>query len=627
MVNLRSYLIKGICFLFWLLLVFFPDWVLADEWSQFSHDAQRTGYNPQNLNENWTYKWIWNGGGRDDPNHLFYSFQVQPVAGDGKIYIGTMNFGPINKQNKMVAINEITGQEVWVFSADSPILHTAAYSNGSVYFASKNGTFYKVNSGNGQLQQSRQLNGEVEGAPLLAGDYVYTGTNNGNFYALNKNDLSVRWTRFLGAAIKAPSAYSQKRNLIIVETEDINVYALNANDGSIIWQKNLGGYHRVGFARSYPVVSDINDVVLIRVDIEQTTYACSLMFNYCAGSTVEQIRNQLITHPELETMFVLNLLDGSKKYIAPVIYTAEEQNWNTGCFSRDMAPQAVVKRISDNEEVAYLFWRSWQVNPVPPDECDARGDSTYGEMNISNGNIRFVQVDEGIIRLASDEVGPLSMAGDFLFFNNWSALQVEKIVDRSSGKGNTFGNPITTKGIYSLVNTISNSDYCYQRADHYCPNSYFCAPPDCQPGCDSEYCWHKLGGGVGFFMYSHDRYTEFTWPTFLIPKELGFERNTQAVINTSIDGKIMVYYKYRDGTILAVQAGTSSPSSPSPLPSSVFYLKGDVDHSGKVNVEDIKKILLNYGKNPLVVINYWDPQSDNKVNLLDFGWVVKDWGK
>jgi len=588
----------------------------ADEWSQFSHDAQRTGYNPENLNDTWTYRWIWNGGGRDDPNHLFYSFQVQPVAGDGKIYIGTMNFGPANKQNRLIAISESNGQEVWSFAADSPILHTAAYDNGSVYFASQNGTFYKIASANGQLQQSWQLDGQVEGAPLLAGESVYIGTNNGTFYCLNKNDLSIRWSRSLGAAIKAPAAYSQKRNLIIVEAENINVYALNANDGRIVWQKYLGGYHRIGFARSYPVVADINDVVLIRVDIEQTTYACSLMFNYCAESTVEQIRNQLTSHPELETLFVLNLADGSKKYIAPVVYTAEEQNWNSGCFSRDMAPQAVVKKISSSEEVAYLFWRSWQVNPVP--ECDARGDSTFGEMNLSNGNIRFVQADPGIIRLASDEVGPLSMAGDFLFFNNWSALQVEKILDRSLSRGSTFTNPITAKGIYALANSIATDDPCSGRTDHYCPNSWFCAPPDCQPGCDSEFCWHKAGGGgIGFFMYAHERYTEFTWPTFLIPQQLGFERNTQAVISNG-----MVYYKYRDGTILAVKAGATSSPSPTPSPT---YLKGDVDHNGIVNLEDIKKIFLNYGKSPSLVSNYFDPVGDIKINLLDFGWVVRDW--
>lgn len=55
-------------------------------------------------------------------------------------------------------------------------------------------------------------------------------------------------------------------------------------------------------------------------------------------------------------------------------------------------------------------------------------------------------------------------------------------------------------------------------------------------------------------------------------------------------------------------------------------LKGDVDRDGDVDIFDARMVLDNYAKDPTDVSDYSDPVEDSKINGLDFGWVVRDWG-
>jgi outer membrane protein assembly factor BamB len=240
------------------------------------------------------------------------------VTGGGYVYIGTMNYGPTAKQNQLIAISQSTGQEVWHYQIDSPILHTAAYDNGSVYFASQNGKVYKVSSA-GQLQASRTLTGQIYAAPLIANGSLYIGTTS-NFYALNLSNLADKWTpRSLGAEVRATAGYSKSRNYVIVEAQNMHVYALNADSGNTVWDSYVGGQNRVSFEYLYPAISDITDSVIVRTDVTQGSYACYLMPDLTLATTLDGLRQQ-IGGTRFETFFVLNLTTGVKKYVSPVAY-------------------------------------------------------------------------------------------------------------------------------------------------------------------------------------------------------------------------------------------------------------------------------------------------------------------
>lgn len=57
------------------------------------------------------------------------------------------------------------------------------------------------------------------------------------------------------------------------------------------------------------------------------------------------------------------------------------------------------------------------------------------------------------------------------------------------------------------------------------------------------------------------------------------------------------------------------------------YTKGDVNQDTKVDKNDSLLTLTNFNSNPSNVSNFHEPVVDSKINLLDLGFVVLNWGK
>jgi hypothetical protein len=211
---------------------------------------------------------------------------------------------------------------------------------------------------------------------------------------------------------------------------------------------------------------------------------------------------------------------------------------------QSVPPQAVVKRLADGTEVAYVLWRSRQA--CSPSTCDGREDTTLGEMDLTTGNIRFVQdyKNQGTMRMPTDEQSPLSMAGDTLFHAHWMLLQSVRITDRSASLGGSHADPIRTGELTPTLNTLASGS-CSNRnsSNHYCPQSM-------SPPCDS------YGVDPGFYVYysgtcAYNQY--WTVPV----------RN--AVISNGT-----IYWKSIDGAITALRAQSipdlgASTLSASPL--------------------------------------------------------------
>jgi hypothetical protein len=75
-----------------------------------------------------------------------------------------------------------------------------------------------------------------------------------------------------------------------------------------------------------------------------------------------------------------------------------------------------------------------------------------------------------------------------------------------------------------------------------------------------------------------------------------------------------------------VSGGGGIPS-PTPTPSSPTFKKGDVNHDGSVNIQDLLKVLSNLGKSSSTVSTYFDPKFDGKINIWDAAYVIHDWAK
>ena len=83
--------------------------VISPEWTQDAHDAQRSGYTPEEPLEPWTYLWSWNGpdanGGT--ANHFYNAPpEAHTVTGGANIYV------PAGAQG-IYALNKRTGAQAW----------------------------------------------------------------------------------------------------------------------------------------------------------------------------------------------------------------------------------------------------------------------------------------------------------------------------------------------------------------------------------------------------------------------------------------------------------------------------------------------------------------------------------
>lgn len=514
-------------------------------WKQLGADPQRTGYVPNQLSDTWQLKWIWNGPeGNGDagpaPDHLRLPKGVQPIVGDGRLYVG-------HRDGTVRAISEETGQQVWVATLGGEVRGTGAYDStlNSVYVGSTNGTFYRLSASDGSIQAQSSLGGRVIMSPLLVGDILYIGSTNGQFYALDKTSLAVRWSREIGSALWASPAYSQRRDLVIIQAEPSDpsnpdsparVLALRVSDGEQQWMREVNAdvdlnrppsYPRdpdremTAFADTYPVISDANDVVIIRSYLIWDKWPLP---GETAPATVAEIRSFLERNPALQSFFVLNLSDGLPRYAAPVMVGAIG---NGGDFE-STPPQVVLKPMEDGTEVAYVIWRSRQ--SCTPVNCSNRDDNTFGEMNLQTGDIRFIEdhKNAGSIRLHSDEESPIAMAGDTLLYAHWMMLGAIRITDRSPGLGASYDNPIQTVALPPALNTMATGA-CSGRNSA----SRFCSQARQTP-CDG------FQVNPGFYLYYSD--------------ECIYDKYWTTPVRSAVVSNNTIYWKSVDGAIMAFQA-------------------------------------------------------------------------
>lgn len=492
-------------------------------WPQLGHDPRRTSFDPAEVTWPWKVRWIWNGpadGGEGEPapDHLRLPQGVQPVSGDGRLYVGHID-------GRVRAISEETGQTVWTSeSLGGAIVNTGAYSasTGCVYFGAQNGKFTLLDARTGELKRMVDLHGAIDMAPLLAGDKVFVGSQSGVLYALDASTLTQRWAYDAGAALVASPAFSENHGgMVLLLAEDRTVHALSASTGKQLWRVTVNAdvdpMRKTVFADTFPVVSDRNDVVIVR---SYLNWEKIWQPDGGAPSTVEGIREFLTQNPEYQSFFVLNLADGSPRFVAPVMLGAI----GNGGDLESTPPQVVLRPLADGTEVAILLWRNRQ--SCPPSYCDSRSDTTLGEMDLTTGNIRFVQdyKDQGNMRLPTDEQSPLAMAGDMLFYAHWQLLGSLRVIDRSAGLGESYTNPITTRELTPVLNTLAPG-VCAGRSAHFCPGGMS------SPG-------EGFAVDPGFYVYvSEERIYDQYWTT---------------PVRSVVISHGVIYWKSVDGAVIAL---------------------------------------------------------------------------
>jgi outer membrane protein assembly factor BamB len=506
-----------------------------EEWSQHAHDAQRTGYTPQTVPYPWRWRWSWNGpnasggvakvttGGSLPRN-------VQPVTGGGRVYLAAGVDG-------VFALSEATGQQLWRRSGIGAIRSTVAYDRdtNAVFAVSANGRLYKLRAQDGAILADFNA-GQTSDLPLppaVLADRVLFSMGNA-VYAVHKQTMQQLWRYNAGATVATPPSYSPSRDVVVVATEpDLYVHAINNADGTQKWRVRPVHASRTfndptEFRYGWPVIADGAGYVLVKARLDWGT----LWQDW--PQTNSGMRQFLTQNPGQQALFVLDLDDGSRPFIANVGHGG----YGDGGYM-PMGPQPVVKRLANGREVVYTIIRARHA-------YDSRWDSHFGEMmldsetvsGLQGGDVRFIAYDyppgSADPYLLTDEQPNVSMAGDYLFGAHWEAGFAMRILDRSAARG-SFSNKITTQRLATIATSQDNAGACSFSPSHYCPG-----------GLENTRFYD-----AGFYIYYrqgavYDRY----WREYA----------SWTVSNEN------VYFVSTDGAVVALTSGNPQASDVSSLP-------------------------------------------------------------
>ena len=153
----------------------------------------------------------------------------------------------------MIALDVLTGNEIWTFNAGGQIDSSPAVVDGYVYFASRDGNVYSRDVTDGSENWTYNSGDEFRFShPAIAGGYLYiSDTSSNTLYSIDISDGSENWTLVLN---------DNAENSITADSN--RVYAGNAvNDivgvtvsGSLDWTYTNSGSGFRGVALSYDKV-------------------------------------------------------------------------------------------------------------------------------------------------------------------------------------------------------------------------------------------------------------------------------------------------------------------------------------------------------------------------------------
>lgn len=436
-------------------------------WTQFAGNPQHTSYTAEKVNTPWKYAWQWNGAGVDgkkQASHISVPDIVQPIVGGGRVY---MVGG-----NTLFALNKTNGSVIWSVGNIGTLSSTPAYFNEFVFVGSENGNLYKINASTGTISNQKNI-GAIKTAPTIYNGIVYQGTTTGNLVAVNADTMATVWQYAASSPIVSPVSVSVSKNTLIVNSQDLYVHAVDLAAGTRKWRvKPTSRTYSSGnptstqaqFEEGWPVIAEKHGIVFVRYRLDWDTLWTWNPY----PTTNTAIRQNLISRPDVQALFALNLNDGSVAFI-PAVGNGGAGDGGT----LPMGPQPVVKQLSDGSEVAYIIWRNGLT--CAAGWCDGREDASMGEMVLDNstvngyqaGDVRFIKFED----IQTDEMMALSMSDNTIFHSHWLINAAEQITDRSASKGNSFTNPIST----------SHAPFVIWR-QVYCPPSSSSCNPQIFPG-------------------------------------------------------------------------------------------------------------------------------------------------
>ena len=206
------------------------------DWPMWRYDYGRTASSPEQLAEKLYLQWHVKYSARnpvwDDPlnqNLMQFDRLFEPIVAGNKIFLG------FNDQDKVVALDLNTGEELWHFYADGPVRMPLAANKGKIYFTGDDGLCYCLDANTGDLVWKLSL----PPAP--------------NKLLGNKRLISM-WPARGGIVIKDDIIYTAASIFPLMGTF---IYAIDAESGKIVWKNEGTGSNYILQPHSSPAFADV----------------------------------------------------------------------------------------------------------------------------------------------------------------------------------------------------------------------------------------------------------------------------------------------------------------------------------------------------------------------------------
>jgi eukaryotic-like serine/threonine-protein kinase len=243
----------------------------------FRANSQRTGvYNATGVRQFKEIKWQFQNDlliPASDWNQLLFGSTLE--LADGLLYLAG--------KNRFHVINAETGKELWVFPLETGKISDLIFNNGIIYlvsvsnsgnyicavdiqtrqqkwrsqhefsidtsilivenllfFGSKNGNVYALNSETGEvIWQFQTIENTLVTSLAFDSGVIYCGSKNGMLYAIEARTGEQKWKTYIGLLELPFSSPIVADKIIYIETKNSIFHAINSETGAEIWQIQL----------------------------------------------------------------------------------------------------------------------------------------------------------------------------------------------------------------------------------------------------------------------------------------------------------------------------------------------------------------------------------------------------
>ncbi len=205
--------------------------VASDDWPMWRNDAQRSAASSNQLPETiaplWQREWTPRLQAWDDTLNLdlmTYDRTFEPIVLDGRMFVG------FNDQDRLLALDANTGEELWSFYAEAPVRLPPVGWNNRVYFCSDDGVVYCIDARKGELV------------------WKFSGAPNSQ-HVIGNRRLTSAWPARGGPVIRDGRLYFAASIWPFMGTF---IYALDADSGKVVWLNDRTGAQYIKQPHSAP---------------------------------------------------------------------------------------------------------------------------------------------------------------------------------------------------------------------------------------------------------------------------------------------------------------------------------------------------------------------------------------